>query len=445
MNVTTTGVGSGSSTTTRMVLGSLAAGAAASVALVAAPFIPADEEGVTAAVLLGSALGWSLLAARSTGDQRQRWAVVPALFMGLSGLVVLAAPPSFVHGTLAWVWPPALLGLVAWMVRHARHDVRGRARRWVLYPAFALLALAAVGGGYGTVRESVDARAHAMPGQLVDVGGHRMHLHCTGTGSPTVVLEPGAGEMSAFLGWVEPEVARDTRVCVYDRAGRGWSEPTDGPHDAGRIAADLRGLLRGAGVPGPYVLAGHSFGGLYVLTYAARYPDDVAGLVLIDSTAPTAGPAPQTGASSYDLPGRLSAVASAAARLGLGRLIAQVSYATLPPASRAVARASAATADHLGSVIDEYAAATASTQQAGSLTDLAGKPLVVLTAGTGSSPGWFADQDHLATLSTNSLHRIVANASHASLLEEQSDAAAVTRAIHDAVSAVRTAGALPAA
>ena len=127
-------------------------------------------------------------------------------------------------------------------------------------------------------------RRSGSPG--IDVGGHRLHLSCTGSGTPTVVLEPGGGDMSSNLGRIAPAVARDTRVCVYDRAGRGWSEPADASQDGLQIAADLHTLLQRGQVPGPYVLAGHSFGGLYVLTFAARYPDEVAGMVLIDSTAP---------------------------------------------------------------------------------------------------------------------------------------------------------------
>ena len=125
-------------------------------------------------------------------------------------------------------------------------------------------------------------RPALMPGQLIDVGGHRLHLSCTGSGTPTVVLEPGAGEMSSILGWIAPAVARATRVCVHDRAGRGWSEPADSAQDGAQIATDLRALLERGHVPGPYVLAGHSFGGLYVLTFAACYPNEVAGMVLVD-------------------------------------------------------------------------------------------------------------------------------------------------------------------
>ncbi len=173
-----------------------------------------------------------------------------------------------------------------------------------------------------------------MPGQLIDVGGHRLHLNCTGSGSPTVVLEPGGGEMSSNLGWIAPAVARDTRVCVYDRAGRGWSEPADTPQDGVQIATDLHTLLHRASVPGPYVLAGHSFGGLYVLTFAARYPDEVAGMVLVDSTAPASAAHVGRDRTSYDVTGRVSALASSSARLGLGRLFGQLAAGGLPPRPR---------------------------------------------------------------------------------------------------------------
>jgi len=175
-----------------------------------------------------------------------------------------------------------------------------------------------VGGGYETVSEATDAQSYPMPGRLIDVGGHGLHLNCTGSGSPTVVLQAGGGEMSSNLGWIAPAVARDTRVCVYDRAGRGWSEPADTPQDAATIATDLHTLLDRAGVPGPYVLAGHSFGGYYVLAFAARYPEKVAGMALVDSTAPAAAKPPASSsdaAGSYDVMGRVSALVSAAARV----------------------------------------------------------------------------------------------------------------------------------
>ena len=149
-----------------------------------------------------------------------------------------------------------------------------------------VLALASVGGAYQVLGARADAKAYPMPGQLVDVGGRSLHLRCTGTGTPTVLLQPGAGEFSSNMGWIAPAVAQQTRVCVYDRAGRGWSDPADAPQDGAALVADLHTLLARAHVAGPYVVAGHSFGGLYTLAFAARYPDEVVGMVLLDSTAP---------------------------------------------------------------------------------------------------------------------------------------------------------------
>jgi len=327
------------------------------------------------------------------------------------------------------------------MIICVRGRLRSRGARWLLYPVIVLLALAAIGGGYQTVAAATDARAYPMPGRLIDVGGHRLHLNCTGTGSPTVVLEPGGGETSSNLGWITPAVARTTRVCVYDRAGRGWSEPATTPQDGAQIATDLHTLLHRGGVPGPYVLAGHSFGGLYVLTFAARYPDEVAGLVLIDSTAPeppaSTAPASAAQKGSYDASGRVSTLLSTVAGLGLGRLYGQVAEGGLPPRSTGEVRASVATAGNLRSTIDEYVQASSSVHQAAALTNFGAKPLVVLTAPVGQQAGWTPVQNHLATLSSNSAHRTIAGATHDALVGEQQYAAATTQAILDVVSSVR--------
>ena len=430
-----------------IVAGSLATGLVAALLLVAAPFIPAAENAVTGVVLCGFALGWAMLAVLSVRftDQPQRWAAAPALFLGLGGLLLLVFG-SPAREVLSWVWPPALLLLAIWMFLRARRQLRSRSRRLLLYPVVAMLALASVGGGYATLGAADDARAYPMPGQLIDVGGHRLHLHCTGSGSPTVVLEPGAGEMSSNLGWITPAVAPHTRVCVYDRAGRGWSEPADTPQDGTQIATDLHTLLHNGHVPGPYVLAGHSFGGLYVLTFAARYPDEVAGMVLVDSTdtasAVKPGAASPGEAGSYDLMGRVAALVSTTTRLGLGRLYAPFEGGSLPPRSRDEVRANMATASNLRSTIDEYLQANASMQEAASLRDFAAKPLVVLTAGIGSDATHLAAQNDLATLSSNSVHRVIKGASHEALIADEDFAAATTQAILDVVSSLRSAGPL---
>ena len=190
-----------------IVATSLAAGLIAAAVLVVVPVGPAEEYVVTGLVLLGFALGWALLAVLSVrfSDQPQRWAAAPAAFMAVMGLASLSGSAA-VHDVLSWVWPPALFGLVVWMFVRIRRQLRSRIGRWLLYPVLAVLAIASMGGGYETVRESLDARAYPMPGQLVDVGGYRLHLHCTGSGSPTVILEPGQGGVSSDFG--------------VDRAGR---------------------------------------------------------------------------------------------------------------------------------------------------------------------------------------------------------------------------------
>jgi len=424
-----------------VVAGSLAAGLLSAALLVVAPFVPATEDGVTGAILFGFGLGWAMLAVLSAlfTDQPQRWALVPALVMGVSGLVLIVFGSS-VRGVLNWVWPPVLLVLAIWMIVGVRRQLRSRTR-WLLYPVIAVLVLASIGGGYATIGEAVDANAYPMPGQLIDVGGHSLHLRCTGSGAPTVVLEAGGGEMSSNMGWIAPDVARTTRVCVYDRAGRGWSQPAGTPQDGFQIATDLHTLLQNAHIPGPYVLAGHSFGGLYILAYAARYPDEVAGMVLVDSTAPKtaaeSGTAPDS--NSANLIARMTAVLTISARVGLGRVFGLVSFDSLPPRSRDEVRASIATASNTRSTIDEYVQANTSMVQAGTLTDFADKPLVVLTAGVGSDARHLASQDHLATLSTNTVHRTVDGAVHEDLVADQGHAATTTQAILDVVTSARTA------
>ena len=418
---------------------SMAVGLVLAIVLVAVPFIPPKRNVLTGVVLLGFAVGWALLAVLSVRftDQPQRWAAAPAAFMALVGLGSFSGSAA-VHTVLSWVWPPVLFALVVWMIVKVRRQVRSRSARWLLYPVLAVLAIASVGGGYQTVRESLEAKAYPPPGQLIDVGGHRLHLYCTGSGSPTVVLEPGHGGSSSDFGWITPAVARETRVCVYDRAGRGWSDATDGPQDGAHIAADLHTLLERAHVPGPYVLAGHSFGGLYIQSFAAQFPDLVAGMVLLDSTAPNPGSAQPTDTESYSLLRRVAVLLPAAAHLGAGRLLNPISYGTLPPRSRDEARANSATARHLASWIEELLAASASANQASLLTDLDGKPLIVLTADTGNDAKWQPAQEHMATLSTNSVHRVAHDTTHQSLLDDEADSAAASKAIHDVVVAVRT-------
>jgi pimeloyl-ACP methyl ester carboxylesterase len=247
--------------------------------------------------------------------------------------------------------------------------------------------------------------------------------------------------MASSMGWIAPAVAQHTRVCIYDRAGRAWSEPADNPQDAIQVATDLHTLLQTAHVAGPYVMAGHSFGGLYTLAYAARYPDDLAGMVLIDSTNPASSPTPAAasggGASSHGAIRRITTLASISARLGLARLYAGLAYGDLPPQSRDEVRAQIAKASNFGNSIEEFAMGGSFAQQGAALQTFGDKPLVVLTAGIGSDATHQAAQNQLATLSTNSAHHII-QAVHEDLITNQRAAAETTQGILDVVQATRS-------
>jgi len=175
-----------------------------------------------------------------------------------------------------------------------------------------------------------------------------------------------------------------------------------------------------------------------VLTFAARYPDEVAGMVLVDSTAPAA--APSTAQGSSDGIDRLAALASIPARLGLVRVVGQLFDDGLPPRAGGEVQAGTTTAGSLRSTIDEYGNASASTQQAAALRDFADKPLVVLSAGVGHDAAWSTAQNHLATLSTNSAQHVVDAATHETLVADQEHAATTTQAILQVVAAVRSGG-----
>jgi pimeloyl-ACP methyl ester carboxylesterase len=316
----------------------------------------------------------------------------------------------------------------------------------LLWSVVVLLVLAIVGAIYQAVATELAERAYPPPGEMVDVGGYSLHINCVGQGSPTVLLDAGSGAFSAHWVRVQQEVSGTTRVCAYDRAGMGWSEMGPDPRDAKQVSSELHTLLKGAGIKGPYVLVGHSFGGLYMQTYAARYPDEVAGVVLVDSsTDPDQFSQRPEAQDSNEPQKQTSAVVpklvrfgvSLPARLGIVRLLAKLDPAPpeLPPQQRAQIDALAPSTRGVSTFALEFLAPT-QTLRLGSPGSLGNKPLAVVTAGK-SEPSWLKRQDKLATLSSNSIHRVVKGATHTSLLYDRSDLQATSAAIVEVVSAVR--------
>ena len=428
----------------RTIVASVVAGSAAALVLTLVVFAGATEATITGALLVGFGFGWALMATLTVRRTRQpqRWAVVPAIAMGATGTaLVLFTPGNEAITALNWVWPPLMMALTAWMFVQMRRSVTGKAR-WVLTPVIGVLALASIGATYDNIARTSDQATIAAPGKLYDVGGHRLHLDCHGQGSPTVVLSNGLGEVSASWARITAPVAGTTRVCAYDRAGQGWSDDAASPQDGVESAEDLHALLAEAGEHGPYVLVGHSTGGTYAMTYAARYPDQLAGLVLLDSSSPEQFTRMPAYPGQYAMMRRVYALLPTLSRLGLGNLIPGTSHLPAADAAKVTAITSATRAyrnqrDEL-SVIPEVFA------QAQALTTLGDRPLAVLTASETStgSDGWVGAQDQLAALSPNSVQRTV-DSTHAGLLEDVRPAAESVRAITEVVSSVRTGTPLP--
>lgn len=397
------------------ILGSLAAGMAAAALLTLVVFAGATEAVITGSVLLAFGLGWAMMAAltRRT-NQPQRWALVPAVAMSTTGCALLTLRPGDgALTTLSWWWPPAMLVLVAWMFVRMPRALTGRAR-WLVTPMMVVLAAASVGA---IVQDATGARvdaASAVPGHTYSVGDHRLHLDCRGTGSPTVVLFNGLGETSASWHRIISGIAPTTRVCAYDRAGQGSSESAADPQDGVAAAADLHSLLTVAGEQGPFALVGHSTGGPYAMTFAARYPDQVAGMVLLDSSSPRQLTDIPSFPMQYAVMRRVLAIVPMLTRFGLG--------------STDAARNSR---DEIVMVPDVF-------EQAQALTTLGDSPLAVLTASENlATDGWAGAQQRMASLSTDSVHRTV-KSTHAGLLDDADPSAESVSAITAVVHAVRS-------
>jgi pimeloyl-ACP methyl ester carboxylesterase len=411
------------------ILGSLLAGATLAVAFILTLASGGSEPVVSGYVLFAFGLGWGLMAFTSSrfSAQPQAWTAVPAIALGSTGLGLIAFQPGpAVMDLLSWVWPPALALLAIWMVIQVRGQLRGRGR-WLVVPMIATLLAFAVGGGVATVGSATASSAPTATGRMIDVGGHRLYIECTGSGGPAVILQAGLGASSSSWGGIAPTVAATTTVCAYDRAGHGRSDEA-GPQDGIALATDLHTLLERAGLAGPYVIVGHSSGGPYVRVFAARYPDQIAGMVLLDAQPADAFTALPDYPGFYATYSRVTTLAPSLARIGLLGPVLGLSADESTPATARGAR-------------DEVIALPTVLRQSAALTSLGDRPLIVVTAAAEADRGWVAAQDGLPRLSTASVHRVLATATHNSLISGV-DTTASSQAILDVLTSIRAGTAL---
>lgn len=276
-----------------------------------------------------------------------------------------------------------------------------------------ILGLMIVGMLYEWRSAARDRQVFPPPGELIDVGGHRLHIHCMGREQavPAVIFESGSGSSGIDWALVQPEIARFAPACVYDRAGYGWSEPASSARDMETVAEELQSLLSLTGVRGPYILVGHAFGGILVRVFAARYPKLVAGLVLVDASLPETF-APEN--YDYRVEMRRLRRVSFVRRIGLVRALRNKVFpqAMLLPEDTqgAYMAVNIRNANHVRDEVRPLVDKGVDVPE--SLGDL---PLTVVTRSpvelfdgmiTEASREWEESQSKLATISTNSSHFI---------------------------------------
>jgi pimeloyl-ACP methyl ester carboxylesterase len=281
--------------------------------------------------------------------------------------------------------------------------------RWAKRTLIGLCGLVVVaalaGSAYQWIATRNDLAANPPPGRLVDVGGHKLHVWCTGSGEPTVILENGLG--GSGLGWsfVQPEVARFTRVCSYDRAGTGYSDPGPSPRTARRIGQELAQLLDRTGIRGPLVLVGASIGGLFVRVFASEHGDRVVGLVLVDASHED---------QEMSVP-RIAPFVPLLSSTGVFRLLG-VSFGgageSLPPPLKPLARATAFRAAAYQATADEGIHLPESVAEVKASRRKLRIPVVVVTAGLGADPAWQELQRDQVGLSEEGCQVIAEHSGH---------------------------------
>jgi pimeloyl-ACP methyl ester carboxylesterase len=293
----------------------------------------------------------------------------------------------------------------------------------------ALLAVAAAAGAtYQWKATRDDLATTPPPGRLVDVGGHRLHLWCTGAGTPAVILESGLGGTTAGWGFVQPEVARFTAVCSYDRAGMGYSDPGPTPRTARRMAGELGALLDHSSTRAPVILVAASVGGFIVRILASERPERVAGLVLVDASHED---------QKHDVP-RMAHFVPLLSSLGIFRALG-VSFglppASLPPAVRPFVYATRFRSAGQRAAADEIMHIHESAAEVRDSRRTLTMPLIVVSGALGADPAWQKLQRDQVRLSERGCQIVADQSGHVVPLDQPK---VVVDAIRSVVDAVRT-------
>ncbi len=304
-----------------------------------------------------------------------------------------------------------------------------------------LLVVVAVGTGatYQAAANYLDRRDYMPPGQMVDVGGYKLHIYCQGEGEPTIILDSMADGSSANWGWVQPEMARTNRTCAYDRAGFGWSEPGPEPRTAQQSAKELFTLLQNAAIPQPYILVGHSYGANVARLFAQLYPRETAGMVLVDPGLLRRDPRmPEAFRAQSASEEQMMAVAPYLAGMGVFRLLGQRAHpgAGLPEQQAQEAYIEYASTRHwitLSAQSRGMAETSLQVLKAGIPPHL---PLTVISADSPADENrlaWLAINADLAHQSIYGTHQVVPGATHAGLVNQQQYAQVVADSIRQVV------------
>lgn len=322
-------------------------------------------------------------------------------------------------------------------------------KRGLIGFGLALITLAVLGMAFQALAVQLDKQNYPPRGQLYSVNGHAMHIVCLGEGSPTVILQAGGAADSTWWYWVQHQLAAHTRVCAFDRPGMGWSEPTTDPRDAFTLMSELHALLAQANVRPPYVMAGHSWGAVLTRIYAAQYPQEIEGLVLVDSAL--VYPKHFADQAAFDAWKSTFAgqqmLFGAIMRLGLPRLTDPATFqqAGYPPAAALELVAVRSRNEVIDTDFAEFHAQMwALTKASAAAEDLADLPLAILWAvETWKTQDTYltdlpAARAEISTYSTNSVTRSIDGADHVSILGKEQYAQQVTNAILDVMEAAQT-------